>query len=281
MAGRVALTPRLRQARIAELVRKHGQVTVEDLADRFGASLETIRRDLGALAETGAVQKVHGGAKLPPRRDEGPFRDRMTREEPAKRMIAALAARALSPGETLFVPGAAGNTGVAAIQVGKAMGARVLAAASLIVAGALLLGWRGPERLAQRALPWWQRQVASRLGRLAPSGLGASVLLGSAWALLPCGLLYAALFLTASQAGPAQGALAMLAFGIGTVPATLASALGLLHLRRQRQGSRWTRPAGALLASLGLLALLAPWLTGHDWLGPAAQFLLECTTPGA
>ncbi len=37
---------------------------------------------------------------------------------------------ALQPGETLFVPGAAGNTGIAAIQVGKAMGARVLAAAS-------------------------------------------------------------------------------------------------------------------------------------------------------
>lgn len=101
--GRVALTPRVRQARIAELVRRRGHVTVEALAERFGASHETIRRDLGVLAEAGEVRKVHGGAKLPRRRDEGPFRDRLTRNEPAKRMIAAEMARLVSPGDTLFV----------------------------------------------------------------------------------------------------------------------------------------------------------------------------------
>jgi hypothetical protein len=39
------------------------------------------------------------------------------------------------------------------------------------------------------------------------------------------------------------------------------------------------RPAGALLAVIGVLALAAPWLVNHDWLGPAAQLLLDCTTP--
>ncbi len=43
----------------------------------------------------------------------------------------ALAQRGrLRPGETLLVLGAAGGTGIAAVQIGKAMGARVLAAAS-------------------------------------------------------------------------------------------------------------------------------------------------------
>lgn len=97
------VTPRVRQARIAELVRRRGKVTVDALAERFATSRETIRRDLGVLAEAGEVQKVRGGAKLPRRRDEGPFRERLTRNEAAKRMIAAAAARLISPGETLFV----------------------------------------------------------------------------------------------------------------------------------------------------------------------------------
>src|SRR3546814_19170434 len=37
---------------------------------------------------------------------------------------------AIRPGETLLVLGAAGGVGVAAIQIGKALGARVIAAAS-------------------------------------------------------------------------------------------------------------------------------------------------------
>jgi DeoR family glycerol-3-phosphate regulon repressor len=97
------VAPRLRQARILERVRRHGHVRVEDLAEDFGASQETIRRDLAALAEAGAVMKVHGGAKLPRRRDEGPFMERMATHEPAKREIAAKAARLLTPGETMFV----------------------------------------------------------------------------------------------------------------------------------------------------------------------------------
>lgn len=102
-AGRASVTPRVRQARIADLVRKRGRVTVEDLAGLFESSHETIRRDLTALAEAGAIQKVHGGAKLPRRREEGPFQERLGRNAAAKRVIAAKAARLIAPGETIFI----------------------------------------------------------------------------------------------------------------------------------------------------------------------------------
>ncbi len=101
--GRTGLTPRVRQARIAALVRKRGRVTVEALAARFDASHETIRRDLALLAEAGVVMKVHGGAKLPRRREEGAFEERMAANEAAKREIAAKAAGLLGAGETIFV----------------------------------------------------------------------------------------------------------------------------------------------------------------------------------
>lgn len=47
---------------ILEIARTQGKVTVEGLADHFGVSLQTIRRDLSDLAETGQLERVHGGA---------------------------------------------------------------------------------------------------------------------------------------------------------------------------------------------------------------------------
>lgn len=96
--------PRDRQAQIAELIRRQSAVTVEELAERFRASHETIRRDLGALADAGIVRKVHGGAKLPrARTGEGPFDQRMTENAAAKRVIALKAAALVEPGQTVFI----------------------------------------------------------------------------------------------------------------------------------------------------------------------------------
>lgn len=49
-----------------------------------------------------------------------------------------------------------------------------------------------------------------------------SMLLGLLWSLVPCGMVYAALALAALSTSPIQGALTMLAFGLGTSPALLA-----------------------------------------------------------
>ena len=52
----------IRQTEILEIARAEGRVLVEDLAQRFDVTLQTIRRDLGDLAEAGLVDRVHGGA---------------------------------------------------------------------------------------------------------------------------------------------------------------------------------------------------------------------------
>ncbi|MDU8910046.1 DeoR/GlpR family DNA-binding transcription regulator [Aestuariicoccus sp. MJ-SS9] len=54
-----------RQREIIDVARREGKVTVEGLADHFGVTLQTIRRDLTELAESGELERVHGGAVLP------------------------------------------------------------------------------------------------------------------------------------------------------------------------------------------------------------------------
>ena len=53
-----------RQGEILDLARSEGRVAVEDLAARFGVTLQTIRRDLSELADAGKLDRVHGGAVL-------------------------------------------------------------------------------------------------------------------------------------------------------------------------------------------------------------------------
>src|SRR6056297_3595550 len=55
----------LRQHEILEIARREGKVLVDALAERFRVTQQTIRRDLGELADEGRLERVHGGAVLP------------------------------------------------------------------------------------------------------------------------------------------------------------------------------------------------------------------------
>jgi DeoR family fructose operon transcriptional repressor len=51
-----------RQQTIAGLVADRGRVAVTALAEEFGVTTETVRRDLAALERAGMLRRVHGGA---------------------------------------------------------------------------------------------------------------------------------------------------------------------------------------------------------------------------
>ena len=97
------MRPLDRQSRIIDTVRARGKASVDELAEMFGTSVETIRRDLSSLARKGRLEKIHGGA-IPPRSlGEGPFEQRMQRNGLAKRHIAQKLRELISPGDTLLI----------------------------------------------------------------------------------------------------------------------------------------------------------------------------------
>jgi DeoR family fructose operon transcriptional repressor len=51
-----------RQQAIADLVTQRGRLSVNELAERFTVTTETVRRDLSLLERAGLVRRVHGGA---------------------------------------------------------------------------------------------------------------------------------------------------------------------------------------------------------------------------
>lgn len=51
-----------RQGEIVAIARASGRVVVDDLAARFGVTVQTIRRDLEVICRAGQLDRVHGGA---------------------------------------------------------------------------------------------------------------------------------------------------------------------------------------------------------------------------
>ena len=54
-----------RQLQLLEEVRARKSATVEQLADTLGVTLQTVRRDVQRLAESGLLTRFHGGVRVP------------------------------------------------------------------------------------------------------------------------------------------------------------------------------------------------------------------------
>ena len=54
-----------RQLTLLDVVRVRGSITVEELADKLGVTLQTVRRDVQRLSESGLLTRFHGGVRVP------------------------------------------------------------------------------------------------------------------------------------------------------------------------------------------------------------------------
>jgi DeoR/GlpR family transcriptional regulator of sugar metabolism len=89
------VTPDERRNQIVALIDGGGASTPADLAERFGVSEDSIRRDLRTLADRGLIRRVHGGA-LPRSPAAVPYEERVGQDSGAKQRIAAAAAGLLA-----------------------------------------------------------------------------------------------------------------------------------------------------------------------------------------
>jgi hypothetical protein len=114
----------------------------------------------------------------------------------------------------------------------------------------------------ETASPGWTRMLARLTSRIDRTGPGGGYLLGVALGFLPCGFLYAALAAAAATADPLQGALAMLAFGLGTVPALVL--VGIAP-GRPPAGSGSVRPPGWRRRCCCSMPGCSPRWRGRSW----------------
>ncbi|RSZ59892.1 sulfite exporter TauE/SafE family protein [Massilia atriviolacea] len=157
-----------------------------------------------------------------------------------------------------------------ALAGGLAGGARTLAGLTTLQAGGywlanlmlVILGlylmdaWRGLARLESLGQVVWQR--ARPLMRfIVPLDSPLKMLaLGALWGWLPCGMVYSVLMTAMFTGSGADGALVMLAFGLGTLPMLLALGMAGDRLRATLQTRAVRVGAGVLVLGFGVLGLV-------------------------
>lgn len=114
---------------------------------------------------------------------------------------------------------------------------------------------------------WWRRTMGSMMKLKGPFGLFSIGLMNG---ILPCGLVYAGLFLAANSPTAWIGMAKMALFGLGTLPLMLTvswSGKWLTNWLRQR--GRFVMPV--LMASLGFMFILRGMALGIPYMSPKLE----------
>jgi DeoR family glycerol-3-phosphate regulon repressor len=97
----MSLAPR--QQNILDLVRERGYVSIEELAQHFAVTPQTIRRDINQLAESGLLRRYHGGAAHDSSVENTAYTMRAGQMRDEKRRIAEAVAAQVPDHASLFI----------------------------------------------------------------------------------------------------------------------------------------------------------------------------------
>ena len=112
---RRALNPR--QSDLLAAVREAGALSIEALAQRFGVTLQTVRRDVRQLEQLGLLARFHGGVRTPVSTVENlAYAQRKALNAGAKELIARAVARDIRAGCSLIL-----NIGTTTEAVARAL----------------------------------------------------------------------------------------------------------------------------------------------------------------
>lgn len=108
-----------RQQDILEQVRTRGFLTVEHLAEQFGLTPQTIRKEVNELAARALVQRFHGGVALQSNLENAAYGIRRVLNQTEKRRIARLVVEHIPERASIFI-----NIGTTTEEVARELVAR-------------------------------------------------------------------------------------------------------------------------------------------------------------
>ena len=126
----------------------------------------------------------------------------------------------------------------------------------IVIGLQVAFNWRLLAPLEKIGAAIWNRLTPHARGLIPATSISSATGLGLIWGWLPCGLVYGALLLAATTADPVGGGLVMIAFGLGTMPAMIATGLSAAKLSAFM--SRNHLGAGLLIVVLGAATLAMP-----------------------
>jgi len=120
----------------------------------------------------------------------------------------------------------------------------------------LVIWWWSVLRHLERAGSRVWKHIQPLLSGLMPvNSIWRALLVGTLWGWIPCGLIYSALTWAATASNWQQSAMMMFFFGLGTVPAVLATGIFLEGFKKLMQSRSIRSTAGLLIIAFGLWTL--------------------------
>ena len=136
---------------------------------------------------------------------------------------------------------------------------RFIGVAMMIAIGLYLTGWLPQLASVEKiGIPIWKR--LEPIGReLVPvASLPKALAYGLIWGWLPCGLVYFVLIWALTAGDAIQGALIMLAFGLGTLPTLITAGFMTSWITRFAHSARARQVVGLLIIAMAIGSLFIP-----------------------
>lgn len=108
------MLPLERQKEIIRLLTTKNVLTMQELTETLKVSIDTLRRDIYALAKQGKIEKIYGGVKrVEPKYGESSINVRLASKLKEKESIAKRCAEFIQDGDCIFIDSGSTTSGIA------------------------------------------------------------------------------------------------------------------------------------------------------------------------